>query len=139
MTPGRLALQDPAALRSFYRDYIACLNAKDWPTLGRFVDASVVHNGRQVGLAGYRAMLEEDFDAIPDLRFEVQILTADPPYVASRLRFDCRPKGTFLGVEVNGRRVSFTENVIYEVADERIVQVWSVIDKVALQAQLEPA
>ncbi len=139
MTRGPLAWQDGTALRGFYRDYIACLNEQDWPKLGRFVDDAVIHNGLQVGLAGYRAMLERDFEAIADLRFDVRILTADPPYVASRLRFDCRPKGTFLGVAVNGRSVSFAENVIYEVREGRIVQVWSVIDKAALEAQLKPA
>lgn len=84
-------------------------------------------------------MLEQDFEAIPDLRFDVRILMSDPPYVASRLRFDCHPKGLFLGVAVDGRSVSFTENVIYEVRRDRIVEVWSVIDKAALEAQLEAA
>ncbi|TIP78909.1 MAG: ester cyclase, partial [Mesorhizobium sp.] len=37
---------------------------------------------------------------------------------------------------VSGRRVSFAENVIYEVRDKKIVQVWSVIDKAAIEAQL---
>jgi predicted ester cyclase len=60
----------------------------------------------------------------------------DPPYIASRLRFDCTPKGDFLGLPVNGRRVSFTENVFYEFQDGKIAQVWSVIDKGAIEAQL---
>ncbi|RUX20291.1 ester cyclase, partial [Mesorhizobium sp. M7A.F.Ca.US.011.01.1.1] len=81
-------------------------------------------------------MLERDFDEIPDLYFNVQMLISDPPYIASRLGFDCTPKGTFLGLPVGGRRVSFAENVIYELRDEKIVQVWSVIDKAAIEAQL---
>jgi len=39
-------------------------------------------------------------------------------------------------VPVNGRRVSFCENVFYAFRDGRIEQVWSVIDKVAIEAQL---
>ena len=35
------------------------------------------------------------------------LLIADAPYVASRLAFDCSPKGAFLGLDVNGKRVSF--------------------------------
>ncbi len=38
-------------------------------------------------------MLEEDFRAIPDLHFDIQLLISEPPRVASRLRFDCTPKG----------------------------------------------
>jgi len=81
-------------------------------------------------------MLEGDFSEIPDLEFNIQLLIADPPYLASRLFFDCTPKGEFLGLEVNGKRVSFTENVFYEFRGERIVQVWSVVDKAAIEAQL---
>ena len=81
-------------------------------------------------------MLERDFYEIPDLYFDIQLLISDPPYLASRLGFDCTPKGNFLGLPVNGKRVSFTENVFYEFRREKIWQVWSVIDKAAIEAQL---
>jgi predicted ester cyclase len=123
-------------LSDVYRDYIACLNKQDWPKLGQFVDDEVIHNGRRIGLSGYLEMLERDFDEIPDLYFNIQLLISDPPYIASRLGFDCTPKGTFLGLDVKGKRVSFTENVIYEFRSAKIVQVWSVIDKAAIEAQL---
>jgi predicted ester cyclase len=123
-------------LSDVYRDYIACLNKQDWPKLGQFVDDDVIHNGRRVGLSGYLEMLERDFDEIPDLHFNIQMLISDPPYIASRLGFDCAPKATFLGLHVNGKRVSFAENVIYEFRSDKIVQVWSVIDKAAIEAQL---
>ena len=123
-------------LAEIYRGYIACLNGQDWPRLGEFVDDHAIHNGRPIGLSGHRQMLERDFDEIPDLRFNIQLLVADAPYVASRLAFDCSPKGKFLGLDVNGKRVSFTENVFYEFREQKIVQVWSVIDKAAIEAQL---
>jgi predicted ester cyclase len=125
-----------ANLSDIYRGYIACLNRQDWPRLGQFVADDVIRNGRQLGLSGYRAMLERDFEQIPDLHFSVQLLIADPPCVASRLAFDCSPKGKFLGLDVDGKRVSFTENVFYEFRDEKIAKVWSVIDKSAIEAAL---
>jgi predicted ester cyclase len=125
-----------ADLAATYRAYIACLNTRDLGGLGRFVDDDAVHNGRSIGLAGYVAMLERDFADIPDLRFEILILVAEPPFVASRLGFDCRPKGRFLGLDVGGRAVSFSENVIYEFRDGKIAEVWSIIDRAAIEAQL---
>ncbi|WP_024507082.1 ester cyclase [Bradyrhizobium sp. ARR65] len=125
-----------AELTDVYRDYIACLNQQDWPKLERFVDNDVCYNGQQIGLSGYRKMLERDFLEIPDLRFNIELLISDAPYIASRLAFDCSPKGKFLGLDVNGKRVSFTENVFYEFRAKKIVQVWSVIDKTAIEAQL---
>lgn len=125
-----------ADLADLYRDYIACLNRQDWPALGQFVHDDVAHNARPFGLAGYRAMLERDFREIPDLRFNIELLICDPPRIAARLKFDCTPAGTFLGLAVNGKRVSFRENVFYEFSDGKIRQVWSIVDKAAIEAQL---
>jgi len=137
MSGGQTATAvDKTKLAGIYHNYIACLNAQDWPKLGEFVHDDVIHNGQRIGLSGYRGMLERDFDDIPDLRFGVRILVADPPYVAARLAFDCTPRRAFLGLPVNGRQVSFTENVIYEFRDGKIAEVWSVIDKAAIEAQL---
>ncbi|WP_439899765.1 ester cyclase [Paraburkholderia phymatum] len=123
-------------LPAIYRDYIACLNQQDWSRLGRFVHDDAIHNGQRIGLSGYRAMLERDFTEIPDLYFNVQLLVSDPPYIASRLQFDCTPRGVFLGLPVNGKRVSFAENVFYAFRADKIGEVWSVIDKAAIEAQL---
>ena len=123
-------------LSDLYRNYISCLNKQDWPHLGQFVDEDVHYNGRRIGLSGYREMLEKDFAAIPDLYFDIHLVISEPPYVACRLRFDCTPKGELFGLHVNGKRVRFTENVFYEFRNEKIAQVWSVIDKAAIEAQL---
>ena len=125
-----------ADLSDVYRDYIACLNRQDWPKLEQFVDDDVRYNGQRIGLSGYRGMLERDFSEIPDLHFNIQLLMSDGDYIASRLAFDCSPKGKFLGLDVNGKRVSFTENVFYEFRGAKIARVWSVIDKAAIEAQL---
>jgi predicted ester cyclase len=124
-------------LSRLYRRYIDCLNAQDWPGLGNFVQDKVIYNGVEIGLAGYRDLLKNDFEAIPDLWFELILLVADPPYLASRLHFNCTPKQTFLGLHVNGKKISFTENVFYAVQGEKIAEVWSVIDKAAIEVQLQ--
>jgi predicted ester cyclase len=123
-------------LRSLYQRYLACLNAQDWSCLGEFVHDKVSHNGRAFGLAGYRSMLENDFQQIPDLQFRVEVLVCEPPVIAARLNFHCSPKGEFLGLPLNGRTVSFAENVFYEFEDRKIKTVWSVLDKTAIEEQL---
>ncbi|HWA50959.1 MAG TPA: ester cyclase [Dongiaceae bacterium] len=125
-----------AELSTLYRTYIDCLNRRDWPRLGEFVHNDVQHNGRRFGLSGYREMLEKDVAAIPDLYFDIHLLVSDPPYVASRLYFDCTPTGDLFDLAVNGKRVKFCENVFYEFRNGKIVEVWSVIDKAAIEAQL---
>ncbi|MBR8037763.1 ester cyclase [Burkholderia cenocepacia] len=123
-------------LATRYRAYIDCLNRQDWTALGEYVSDDVIHNDRPLGLAGYRAMLEQDFRDIPDLRFDIRLLVCEPPRVACRLRFACSPKGTFMGLAVDGRKVTFAENVFYEFHEGKIRQVWSAIDKAAIEKQL---
>jgi predicted ester cyclase len=119
-----------------YRDYLACLNARGWDELGRFVADEVVYNGRRLGLSGYRSMLEADTQAIPDLEFTPEILLADDHVVSCRLFFQCTPQRAFLGFEPTGSPVRFAEHVFYRVDDRKIVEVWSVIDKQAIRDQL---
>ncbi len=123
-------------LSEIYRGYIDCLNRQDWQRLGDFVDEDAIYNGRRIGLTGYRDMLVGDFRAIPDLRFAIDFMVTEAPKLASRLVFDCTPAGELFGLPVNGKRVQFSENVFYEFSGRRIVQVWSIIDKAAIEAQL---
>jgi predicted ester cyclase len=123
-------------LTQVYLDYLACLNTRRWDDLGRFVADDVVHNGRRLGLSGYRAMLEADVHAIPDLEFVPEILLADDHIVSCRLFFRCTPQRDFLGHQPTGDRVSFAEHVFYRFDDRRITEVWSLIDKDAVREQL---
>lgn len=123
-------------LCEIYRGYIDCLNGQDWDRLGLFVDEGAEYNGTAIGLSGYRRMLEGDFEAIPDLRFGIELLISDPPRIASRLHFDCTPRGMLFDLPVNGKRVKFAENVFYEFSGRRIRNVWSIIDKAAIAQQI---
>jgi len=123
-------------LHAIYRNYIDCLNKRDWASLTQFVNDDVNHNDRPIGLPGYREMLENDVREIPDLRFHIEMLVTEAPFVASRLRFECTPRGTFLGLDIDGKRISFTENVFYAFRGGKISNVWSIIDKRAIEAQL---
>lgn len=125
-----------ARLADLYSGYIDCLNRQAWGELGRFVDEAVVRNGEPLGLSGYRAMLVKNFEDIPDLHFTIDLLVCEPPHVAARLAFRCTPRGEFMGLNVDGRTISFAENVFYEYANGKIIRVWSVIDKAAIEAQL---
>lgn len=123
-------------LKEIYEAYLACLNAQDWKLLPEYVSEQVVHNDRYLGISGYVEMLKGNYHDIPDLRFESKLIVSDGDFVAARLYFDCTPKGEFLNLAINGRKVKFSENVIYQFRDEMIVQIWSVVDKAAIEIQL---
>ena len=126
---------DDDSLLEIYRNYLACLNDRHWSALGEYVADDVVHNGRALGLSGYRAMLEADTHAIPDLEFVPEILLADDRVVSCRLLFQCTPQHEFLGFEPTGQRVSFAEHVFYRFDGGRIREVHSLIDRDAIRQQ----
>lgn len=123
-------------LLTIYRGYLACLNERRWSRLGEYVAVDVSYNGGRLTLAGYRAMLEADTHAIPDLQFHPELLLADDHVVACRLYFRCHPQHAFLGFEPTGGPISFAENVFYRFDEGRIAEVWSVIDKEAIREQV---
>lgn len=123
-------------LSELYQEYIDCLNTRDWDNLANYVSTEVAYNGEIVGLDAYRQAREKEAREIPDLYYKIDILVCDDNTVASRLEFDISPTGEFLGLPVNGHRVSFCENVFYQYKGGKIVRVWSVLDKAAIEAQL---
>ena len=125
-------------LLAVYRSYLACLNERRWPKLGEFVTDHLLYNGQHMTLPDYRAMLEADVDAIPDLRFHSELLVADGDVVACRRYFRCSPRHAFLGFEPTGGQVPFPEHVFYRFEERRIAEVWSVIDRQAIREQVSP-
>lgn len=94
------------------------------------------HNGKPLGVEGYRAMLERDYEQIPDLHFTVALLVVGQNHIAPRLLFEVTPRADFLNLPVNGQKVIFHEHAFYTWRDSRIENVWSVIDKSAIERQL---
>ena len=123
-------------LFNVYRDYLDCLNKQAWNELENFVCDRVCYNNQAIGLAEYRSMLEQNYRDIPDLYFKAGLLVVNSSLVACRLEFNCSPIGTFMELPINGQRVQFAENVFYEFRDNKIKEVWSVIDKASIEKQL---
>jgi predicted ester cyclase len=119
-----------------YRRYIAWLNDRRFGELDDFVHEQLVYNGRPMTRIDYQDLIGEDFAAIPDLFFKIEHLVVRGEMVAARLNFNCTPRGEFLGLRPNGKSISFSEHVFYRFRDGKIQEVWSIIDKAAVEAQL---
>ena len=98
-----------AALEAHYRAYIDCLNTRRLDRLDTFVHDELTYNGEPMTRAGYRALLEDDIAAIPDLVFDIDLLVVSGERVACRLEFDCTPEREWRGLGPSGRSIAFTE------------------------------
>ena len=124
-------------LEHIYRDYIEALNERRLDHLDHFVHDRLIYNGEAITREQYAALLADDVRAIPDLHYDIDLLVVDDHQISARLSFDCSPQGQFLGISVDGRRVSFAEHVFYRMHEGRIDRVWSLLDKEAIRDQVE--
>ncbi len=124
-------------LETIYRRYLRALNERRFEDLGEFLHDELTYNGAALTSADYAAQRLDEVRRIPDLHYAVDLLLVGGDHVACRIAFDCSPEGEFLGLPVDGRRISFVEHVFYRFRDGRIEDVWSLIDTDAIRRQLE--
>ena len=124
-------------LEATYRAYIDALNERRFADLDEFVHDRLTYNGEEWPFDRYKALLAEDAWRIPDLHYDVHLLITGADHVACRIWFDCTPRHPVLGIDASGRRVSFAEHVFYRFRDNRIHEVWSVIDTDGIRRHLD--
>jgi predicted ester cyclase len=125
-----------AQLEQRYRAYLAALNGRRFEELAHFVHDRLTYNDEPITRRQYSDLIAGDVAAIPDLVFDVGMLVVAGDEVACRLMFDCTPEHEFLGFSPNGERIAFTEHVFYRFREGRIANVWSLIDREAIEQQL---
>jgi predicted ester cyclase len=95
--------------------------------------AAGAHHGPDVA----RAALEGMWAAFPDLHFTIDDLVAQGDRVVVKVTYAGTHRGSFLGIEPTGRRVSFggVEEAI--VRDGRIArEAWHIVDRLQIREQL---
>ncbi len=123
-------------LSSHYRRYIACLNKRHFDDLDAFTHDTIIYNDKIITRDEFRDLLATDVNSIPDLYYDVAFLVTQADMVAARLNFNCTPQKQFLRLRPNGRPVSFSEHVFYQFRDNKIAVIWSLIDRSAIEQQL---
>jgi predicted ester cyclase len=125
------------ALETRYRAYLDALNERRLDDLVHHVEDELTYNGEPMTRRQYQDLLAADIAAIPDLVFDAHIVVVAGDRVACRLVFDCTPQHEFLGFTPNGERLVFAEHVFYRFAGGRIAEVSSLIDRFAIERQLQ--
>ena len=123
-------------LRRHYLAYLDALNERRFDDLVDFVAPDLMYNAEPMTGQQYRRQRQAEAEAIPDLRFTVDLLVVEGDRVACRLDFECSPVKPFLGFPPPRRPIRFAEHVFYRFADGLIVAVTSLIDRAAIAAQV---
>jgi predicted ester cyclase len=125
-----------AEFEAHYRRYISCLNNRRLDELDEFLHEELTYNGEPETRADYRARIAGDVAAIPDLYFDVHLIVVGGDQIACRLFYNCTPQSEWLGLQPNGKSISFAEQVFYKFRDGKIYEVWSLLDVASIAEQL---
>ena len=125
-----------AEFEAHYRRYISYLNNRRLDELDEFVHEELTYNGEPETRADYRTRIAEDVAAIPDLYFDVHLIVVGGDQIACRLFYNCTPQSEWLGLQPNGKSISFAEHVFYKFRDRKIYEVWSLLDVPSIAKQL---
>ena len=102
-------------------EYVACLNARSYENISRFVADNVIHNGKELGRAGYIQLIKDSFETYPWLHFNIGLLVVDQTQqtIAARIIL----KGTDPDATDAPR-----EHIFYKFQDGKISEAWSMLD-----------
>ncbi|KAK5937591.1 hypothetical protein PMZ80_010211 [Knufia obscura] len=115
-------------LRDIYRSYIQAILNGDVDSMHEYVSETVSHNGKQLGLQGYKELLLGNI-INNDIHIEIKRLVADDSHIAAVLIFTTSSSTKELvGIELDSQPFSYVENVIYDFKDGKIAEVHSLFD-----------
>jgi steroid delta-isomerase-like uncharacterized protein len=74
--------------------------------------------------------------AFPDLRLTVEDIVQEGDRLSARVTVEGTHEGAFAGIAPTGRTVKVTNFAIYRLRDDRIAEMWSLVDMHQLRQQL---
>ncbi|MCL3818094.1 ester cyclase [Aeromicrobium wangtongii] len=126
-------------IRTFYTDYLAALNAREFDHMEQFVADDVSLNGRPGTRDAVVADQKSIIEAVPDFTWEVQELLVDGDRAAARLVNTGTPEKPWHGVAPTGASFTIVEYAIYRTENGRFVEMTSLHDSAEAERQLRAA
>lgn len=108
-------------------------NQRRLDRIGEFFAADYTeHNGVVAsfggGAAGYARFLGHLFEAFPDDKVAIELITAEGDVVSYRATESGTHRGEFLKIPATGRSARWTEIQFFRIADGKVVEHWVDVD-----------
>lgn len=122
------------ANKELVRTFVAVAkNERRLDRLGEYFASDYVEHNPAVaafgpGVVGYRNFLAHLFEAFPDDRVTIELLTGEGDLVSYRAVETGTHRATFLGVPPTGRSATWTEIQFFRIADGKVVEHWVDVD-----------
>lgn len=80
------------------------------------------------GLSGYQRFLGHLFEAFPDDKVTIELLTADGDMVSYRASENGTHRAEFLKIPATGRHATWTETQFFRISGGKVVEHWVDVD-----------
>lgn len=101
-----------------------------------FIEHNDLPSGLPSGREGVKAMLTMLHGAFPDFRATIEDIVAEGDRVVVRATWDGTQRGEFLGIPSSGKHFTIPVIDIMRIGDSKVVEHWSVIDRLGMMTQL---
>lgn len=116
-------------------------NRQEFESFAEHLDDEVVFNYRgdriATNLAGLKELVAMWRQAFPDLEFRIVDVVGEGSLVAINLVLTGTHLGDWMGIPATGREVSVDEMMFFRFDDDKVVELWEVIDEHEIRNQLQ--
>jgi len=97
---------------------------------------NVAGTARTMTVDDLRSVVRSWRVGFPDLRFEIHLVVETGPDIAVHATLHGRQLGIWRDVPPTGRRIEVEHVFVFRFVDDRVTEVWEVLDREALERQL---
>ena len=115
------------------------MNKKDMSAIEKYIDPQYMNHDMPMpgpGPAGLKAVMDQFFDAFPDMHIILEEEIGDGDYVATRGYWTGTNKGSFMGMPATGKTVKASFMDFWKLKDGKCVENWVRMDNAAIIQQL---
>ena len=97
-----------------------------------------IPDGRRLDFDGYNENIASKyFTAFPDLKHNIEDIIAEDNKVMLRMTEYGTHTGDYMGISPTGKKATWAVTAIYDISNNKVVEVWVLYDTLSLIQQLE--
>lgn len=132
-----MSAENKAIVKSFLQEV---LNGKAVASVDKYVAANYVDHSLAPGLPnnreGFKELLNQFFNAFPDMKVTVEDIIAEEDRVVLRVTSSGTHKGEFMGIAPTSKSFSIGEIHIMRMENGQMIEHWGIEDNMSMMQQL---
>ena len=118
------------------QEMFEAINSKNLVSLEELMSSDFIMHMNSKEFRGWRARIDEEFKAFPDLHVNIEDIFAEGDEVCVRVIETATHTNEYRGIAPTGNKLTYTVMMIWRIIDGKIVEAWAVYDQLGFLQQL---